>query len=168
MEDAKSQCLGEKMTLGAGEATSLKSHKGDRWHHEDVPNQLWWVVFIVKKYIILVIVRINQVMVTIPIRTTFGVAGFFSPKSATFQLSAMWAPGILKYALLLSFQIITYHLLSGSEKGLRLQAGTVEERTISGSWRESQGEGWDFYTGDDDIGRLGFWELSLIGGLFVK
>ena len=36
VEDAKSQCLGEKMILGAGEATSLKSHKGDRWHHEDV------------------------------------------------------------------------------------------------------------------------------------
>ena len=52
-----------------------------------------------KKYTILVMVRINQVMVTIPIRTTFGVAGFFSPKSATFQLSAMWAPGNLKYML---------------------------------------------------------------------
>ena len=36
VEDSKSQCLGEKMILGAGEATSLKSHKGDRWHHEDV------------------------------------------------------------------------------------------------------------------------------------
>ena len=45
------------------------------------------------------IVRINQVMVTIPIRTTFGAGGFFNPKSVTFPLSAMWAPGNLKYML---------------------------------------------------------------------
>ena len=45
------------------------------------------------------IVRINQVMVTIPIRTTFGAGGFFNPKNVTFPLSAMWAPGNLKYML---------------------------------------------------------------------
>ena len=60
-EDNAAQCLGEKITLRAGEATSLKSHKGFPHHCHDHHHYR----------------HNDQVMATTRIRMTSGAGGFF-------------------------------------------------------------------------------------------